>query len=667
MRAAPMWTLLLAGCGPPGFAELVLHPTPDHADVFADFSRFTGHERLVVEADADPVSAARGRGLHVALVEDLDGCTECYRIEADGRRYVVHADGVLGLQYGAADLLEQMGFRFGHPHRPRAPERFSAVEPAGAVVAPEMERRGLHLHTLHPIEGLYDFWEPSDDGRDRAERTIDWVVKNRGNHLQWVALDDIEKYEGLRAPWAEHTAGLVDYAHARGITTGIGVQLFGTSNLQLAYDLVDVPSDVVSDRPIIAERTSLLLDSADFDVVSLSFGEFSGEDPDTFLAYADVAVEEMRSHPGVDVVSTIHVGNYDDLRIEYRGEELLYYFLAKYTDTRPWVHSVMYYNLFEDAGLAYLHEEFDEHRAFLIERLQAGEPVGYHPESAYWVAFDINVPTYLPLYVRSRFTDLFELQAFGQLQDHVLFSTGWEWGYWQNDVATLRMNHTLPEGERGWTRELLHAYEPWGVEGALLAHALIDLTDVQHTWLLEARLGRYLAGREGIIDLGDALGIVSQPDRVQPHEVPDLDDAGRAALEADVQGLAELAAQTGAIADRVAALGLEGDPWFDEMRDGTRVTALRAAFAHEVYRRALDGGGVGGAEGLLAEAEAVVQRRHADLHWTGGTRLLEGPDSNPTLYQFGYLAKADELCFWRRELEQLRLLLEGAGDVPACV
>jgi hypothetical protein len=46
---------------------------------------------------------------------------------------------------------------------------------------------------------------------------------------------------------------------------------------------------------------------------------------------------------------------------------LLYYFLIKFANPAivPWVHTTMFYNLYEDTGLAYLHTEFDEHRAYL--------------------------------------------------------------------------------------------------------------------------------------------------------------------------------------------------------------------------------------------------------------------------------------------------------------
>ena len=148
--------------------------------------------------------------------------------------------------------------------------------------------------------------------------------------------------------------------------------------------------------------------------------------------------------PGVEVTSRLHVGA--DLQVTYNDQEMIYYFLAAYADPEitPWVHTVMYYNLFEEANGAYHHEDFTEHREFLQDRLKNDLPVAYFPESAYWVAFDNPVPTYLPLYIRSRWLDMYEIRKWSEandasyLTDHTLFSSGWEWGYWQNDVATLR-------------------------------------------------------------------------------------------------------------------------------------------------------------------------------------------------------------------------------------
>ena len=652
--------LALVGCTPPT-SELVVVVPEEHLAVFEEFVRFSGHPGLTV------ATAGGGRVRTVVLTEDED-CRECYRLAADETSAEVHGGDLLGLQYGLTDVLEHMGFRFFHPHRNHVPITFGDVADhprLGQLVVPETDqRRGLHLHTLHPTEGLYDFWEATPDGLERAKQVVDWVVKGRGNHLQWVALSEIG------STWTDHTQQIVDAAHARGLTVGLGVQLYGSGNLQRAFDLVDGQYDAAE----VASRLGQL-GAVRPDLINLSFGEFSAEDPDRFVAEANQATDQIGSMiPSAEVTTVIHVGNYEDLRISYQGEEMLYYFLAQFIEgTTPWVHSVMYYNLFEDAGGAYLHDEFDEHRAFLIDRLTAGDPVGYFPESAYWVAFDINVPTYLPVYLRSRHTDLASLADLGlPLSDHVLFSSGWEWGYWQNDYATLRYTHTLPDDPGDALRDM---YAPFGEDGALLAEVLVELMDLQHTALIVDRLAPYLAGREAVIDFGDTIGILSQPDRPSFEEIVAMDPAGLDEVQRTSDALADLADATDALAQRAADLGATST-WFDEARDGIAVDEARARFASAVLASAvhLGRGDADAAEDSLQDAEATLDRarsivagRHADLRWGGGSRILEASDANASVYQFGYLAKAESLCFWEREQVQLsNLVREQDSPAPPC-
>jgi len=632
----------------------------------------------LTETEAPERKARFGRGFRIALVEDLD-CTECFEIEGEDRSWTVHHGDLLGAQYGLTDVLEGMGLRFLHPQDPFVPDLDPYAEgeqvlaaPTGlaGLQAPEMARRGLHLHTLHPIEGYFDFWDPGDDNLQRAKGVIDWAVKNRANHLQWVALDDITS-PSAHADWVAHTRAIQDYAALRGITTGLGIQLFSGANLQQAYDLIDDPdSDLV---PQLEERIARLTDELDFDVLNLSFGEFSGEAPETFLEAANQAMAVIQTfEPGVDVPTVVHVG--DDVRVEYAGEEMIYYFLITFADERyrPWIHTVMFYNLFDDAGGAYHHDTFDEHRAYLEDALLAEEPVGYFPETAYWVAFDSPVPQYLPLYSYSRWRDIDQLATFASdhgvpgLQDHVLFSSGWEWGYWQHDRSTLRHSYRRDDD---WAVWLKHDFAPWGDPGTALAERLEELAELQHEALIESRLAAYTSGRDSTMELGYGLGIVSQPKAVLFDELAETDlDAFRADV---LEPLDAYATEAEALATAVDELDLSDDRWMHESTQGFQITALRARFVHEVYSAAVtsvegDAGDLDTARALLADAQEVVASRHADLHDPDPSRLLEEGD-NATIYQYGYLIRADELCFWERELVQAGNVIHGTGDTaPAC-
>ncbi len=616
--------------------------------------------------------APPGDGFSIEVVLDQP-CRECYRIDADGDAQVVHAGDLLGAQYGVAHALENLGFRFRTPTATLVPAS-PVLEPTelGILHEPEVKgQRGLQLHTLHPIEAYFALWE----GDELVARQIfDWVIKNRGNHVQWPALDDIMKPE-RHAEWKASTTRLLDLAHLRGLSVGLGVQIFGSGNMQQAFDLSDDNGPFESE---LADRLPLITDDLAFDGYVLSFGEFFGEQPDRFIAAVDTTVAAIRERkPGVAIHASIHVGA--DQRVTYEGEELPYYFLVKHADPSivSNVHTVMFYNLFEDAGGAYGHADFSEHREYLFEQMRSGRPAYYYPESAYWIAFDNSVPMFLPLYVRSRWLDLDGIAARSRaeslpgLDGHLIFSSGWEWGYWLTDYTALRASYHLPASHR----ELIG--DAFGTDLGPATDLVTELADVQATRLIGDRLAPYLAGRDILIDAGDKLGIHSQPDRTTFEEVVALDQATRDSWSATVLSpLADFALELADLDARFTALGLADSPWSRELADGFAVTAARARFVAAGYEAVVaqaEGDPVAAeaararAEAALADGHAAVQRRHAAPHYTGAREHLFGQPDNATVYGFGYLSRADTLCYWERELVQIDNVLRGTSEaVPSC-
>jgi hypothetical protein len=682
---------LVAACGdnsrPPG---VTIETAPELAELVRAWADPIG-DHVVVEEAASPSVAAESRAVRVAVVADLD-CVACYEIEEAGPdAYLVHGDAPLGVQYGLDAVFEGLGFRFAHPFHTHAPEAVRARDGItdGLRHQPAVaRRRGLHLHSLHPIEGYYAMWEPGEDNLAAARRIVDWVVKNRGNYLQWVALDNILD-PAQAAPWREHTRAIIDYAHARGVEVGIGIQLFGSGNLQYAFDLVDDEQAAV--RPQVEERLPIVADGLDWDTYSLSFGEFFGEEPAVFIAAVDDAHAVMTEMaPAAEMLATIHVGT-PEQQISYMGEEMSYYFLVQYADPRivSMVHTVMYYDLYEDAGGAYQNDDFGQHRAYLLDRLAAGAPVAYHPETAYWIAFDDSVPLYLPLYARSRWLDLDRLAADAaargapELDQHILFSSGWEWGYWQNDWASLRASYERPAA---WQQLFIDLFAAWpdggelaAPDGGELAALAIDLTDIEHRALVEQRLAPYLSARDFYIDLGADLDppIVTQPDRVELDELAAMTPAERSEFAARVMpGLDQLAADLAPLAARATPRASASDRVVRELADGVLVTEARARFIRALYGVALahlDGDAAtrdaarADLEAAFEDARTIVARRHADLHDPDPDRLFQVGQANVTLYQFGYLAQTNALCYWEREVVLLDQLLSGeSGSVPTC-
>ncbi len=687
-RAAP-WVLaalgLLAGATACGDnlsrpAITVVGAGTPFAAALGQLVELTPYPTMRLAATAPAVA----EGACVAVIEVAVDATlpaEGYRLEAGlgrcGQR--VAAPDVLGAQYGVSHALENLGFRFRHPYDPLVPDEPALIAGAqlGQVHSPDIPTRGFQLHTIHPTEAYFATWEPGQDNLDNARRIVDWLIKNRGDYLQWVGLDDIMD-PAQHAAWKTHSQALIEAAHARGVRVGLNIQLFGQSNLQRGFDLSDDDTGTVPLADELAARVPLVTDGLSWDVLDVSFGEFFDAEPMRFVEAVNQTAAALRAGaPQAEIHAVVHVGA--DTRVSYMGQDLIYYFLVKFADPAivPDIHTVMFYNLYEDAGGAYHHDDFSEHRAYLLERTCAGLPVAYFPETAYWVNFDVSVPQYLPTYVRSRWLDLDRIAQepgpCGQLPNHLLFSSGWEWGYWLNDVAALRASYDRPARYQ----DLITAEFATDL-GPAAATEVAALADLQAQALIDQRLAAYVAGREVSIDTGDELGIVGPPDRTTFADLAAATPAARQ-MFAD-QVLAPLRQYGEALAPiqarLVTALTGRDHRWARELRDGVEVTAARVAFVVAQYEAALahlagDGAGADAAvargEASLARGRAAVTARHQDLHDPAPERLLaRGPTR--TFYGYGYLTMADELCFWEREQVQVaRVRGDTSRPVPDCL
>ena len=653
--------LVVAGCGDdPANIDITVDNT-QWEPALRELAALSNYSGLSVNGDP-------GDGFKIVVADDPAIPAEGYRLSVEGNTINVATHDLLGAQYGVSAALESLGFRWRHPYEPYNPPVPAIGDVDGEVHTPDIRVRGLQLHTLHPIEGYFAFWEPGERSTDEAHRIIDWVVKNRGNFLQWVPLDNIMQPD-QHAAWKPFTQELLDYAHLRGIRVGINVQLFGQSNLQNAFDLSDNKNGTVPIADEISARLPLITADLPFDVYTISFGEFFNADPDQFIGSLNEARNQLRTFaPNAEMHALIHVG--DEQRIMYMGEELIYYFLVKFADPSiiPDVHTVMFYNLFEDAGGAYHHDAFDDHRTFLQQKMCAGERVAYQPETAYWVAFDDSVPQYYPLYVHSRLHDLQQLQMpegpCGTLDQHYLFSTGWEWGYWLNDYTALRASYDLVSVPDAIA-------DAFGKDlGPAAADATTRLAELQREYVLGQRLTGYLVGRDSVIDLGRQLDIVSQPDRVTFDQL--VAGQGRAEIETMLGNMQAYADGLDALVDEIEGLGLPDSRWGRELEDGFVIDRLRAHFVIATWKATLahvDGDAAAAqaqieqAEDDAARAQEIVSSRHGDLHDKNGARYLE-KTQNFTFYQFGYLHFANNLCYWNRELVQVEAILGNTTTAP---
>lgn len=646
--------VLAAACGDNVVGEIGVVAPDEFAAPIAEMIKLTPKASALHVGPSD--------GIQITVVQDGAIPAEGYRIDkVDDAHYNVDARDVLGAQYGVAAALENLGYSFRHPFDPEIPSAPVDHGLAGVVHTPELRVRGMHFHTLHPIEGHFAFWEPSTQSTYDAHRIIDWVIKNRGNFIQWAALRNILQDQANYDAWLPFTQELISYAHMRGVRVGIDFELFGSGDLQLAFDLVpeqngDIPAQIAANFPKITQNLP-------FDVYDLSFGEFFGADPTKFISSVNAARDALRTlSPNAEMHALIHDGYTQ--RVDYMGQNLIYYFLVQFADQSiiPDIHTTFFYNLFEPADGAYQHPDFSEHRAYLESRACANpvKPVAYHPEDAYWVAFDVSVPQFFPLYVKSRWLDTYLLETMDgcKLDEELIFSSGFEWGYWLNDVTSLRAQYDRYASANDLITEQL---------GSQVGEIVSSLADLQHQALMQDKLAPYLAGRDVSIDTGRNIGIISQPDRVLFEDLTGgkvdpstVEQNVLTPLQAYADGLDQLAFP-------------EGDSrWLDELRDGLAVDQIRAKFSLATYRAVIahlrgDDGEAMAQEAtatqLLTDVDAIVQHRHANLHDDHGRRLLD-KGFNDTFYQYGYLHQADVLCYWHRELDQVAGILGNQTEMP---
>ncbi|MGO8993763.1 MAG: hypothetical protein ACLQVI_10580 [Polyangiaceae bacterium] len=580
---------------------------------------------------------------------------------------VVYAPDVADLAFGAYALLEELGIRFFHPLEELVPRRGSAALPLTLDVqrAPLVQQRGLQFHTLHPIEYLAVFNEPSSANLANAQKVIDWLVKTGQNYVQWALLSTVDF-----ATWAPYAQSIVTYAHSRGVRVGCVVQLWAGAALQNNYDLVTNPATWQSDM-----NTQLAqLMQVPWDVVDIGLGEFKATDPGSVVTWLSYATSQLATtNPGVQVNAQNHVGDYPQLWVPYDGQTIFYYQLPQFSDPRLGmsVHTLYYFDLYRDWAM-YAHPDFHLQHDFLLKELPTRR-VNYFPESAYWVTADISVPAFLPEYVVARLNDIQGLASdiatngLPAMNGHVMFTSGHEWGYWMTDYLTAKMLWNPTATVDSLFADYASSY---GSCADGVASTLSQFTALQTKYLFDDRLAPYVMGEDATVDLGYETQVYTIPRRVQFEDVVAMGPADQAAFEASVVvELEALAAQVQPLEDGMAARCASTDsqlaPWCNELWDGIEIVRLRVQHAAELYRSILAyaQGDAASAQSYFNEATAtsttaaaVVARREAYYRFDVAT--LTSDYANPTIYQYGYLRQAHTQCYFHRREDQVQSFLQ---------
>lgn len=616
-----------------------------------------------------------------------------------------------GLSYASYALLEELGFAFLHPLQPMIPGRISYNGRAIDIVEkPYWPDRGIHLHTMHPLEltDLLNGWGktgPEDEAGWRSmlpewRLFLEWSAANRLNSVEWFPLAAESWRQFAESPTRQaRFAELVGMAHGWGM--GVGADAPFALQQQHSWYMVAQQGSLPDELAQIRSRIDWMM-GAGFDFLGSEMGssEFIQTDDTRMIAWMNEAARYLdESYGGRRLYIKIHCStgqksqNYTDPET---GEPLNYNFLAHYADPRVGImpHTVQPYAL-DDPAPTYENTDFAYMREFMQEEAGARE-VRWHPETAYWCTYDIDMPLFIPLYAERRLHDLRLIAADeaegrmgrsehsgARIQGQMFFSSGWEWGYWLNDVVTARAswNPFAEEPDEGLAlkKALRPVVRPFGGKAGAVSDLLTRLIDSQYELLvlgkvdgsvpadIRKRNGQaYLEGWDSEDDFGDLLGLIpfvdpihAQADKLQLVGLYDLFEFETPQYAEVEPLLAEMAITFTALADEFDALR-PGIParamaFFDEMRDGARVTALRAVQVHGLYDYVFKWGEPAEwrrarlqvARDALDSAAAVSLGREASYRVE--PERIAGWRYNPTAYPFGYLWSVRTLWYWWRD------------------
>jgi hypothetical protein len=608
--------------------------------------------------------------------------------------------GNLGTAYAAYAALEELGFGFLHPLAPTIPARFAVpAKPIHLAESPAWRVRGIHLHTMHPLEltDVLQGWGklgPQDEagwtaGLAEWDRYLEWLVANRQNRVEWVLLWAGHWSEFADSPIRQkRLTTLVEHAHAHGIAAGVDAAL--ALQQQYMFRLVRRPGELEDEKQQIRERLDWLF-GAGFDFFSTESGstEFTHPEPSRMLAWMNEATDYAATKHGAPSYIKAHCSTgqvADGFSDPVTGQPINFNFLPHYADKRLGVmpHTVEIYG-FHDPAPTYGNKDFSYMLDFLQQEVGQRE-VLWHPETAYWVTYDIDVPLFLPVYAQRRVDDLRILagtEKGRRMDGQMIFSSGWEWGYWLNDVVTARAAWN-PQKDAPNTREaLVRVLAPVArVLGPDFVTWIADTADRQFDSLVLGKVKgvapadvvkrngmAYLEGFDATADLamlGKSLGVafapVTQPNRLGLVDMRNPLHGGPSYSREIEPLLAEMESSFGALASRGDELARKVSPeaadLASDLADAARMTALRAEQVHGLYDYVDGWPGLPWAQGprrarleaardALDAALGVVQNR--EKHYRVEADRIAGWRPNPTAYDFTYLWFVRSLYFWWRD------------------
>ncbi|KAJ3215531.1 hypothetical protein HDU67_000319 [Dinochytrium kinnereticum] len=644
--------------------------------------------------------------------------------------------------HGNRAALEELGFAFLHPFAPSIPPAgllyANTSAPLNILEAPRWTQfRAIHYHTQHPLEltpflqGWGDTGPTDEKGWESHfsewELCCEWLLANRQNGFEWAMLESDRWNSGKFSRCEERIQRLkriVDAGHAYGLMIGVDVPIAFAQ--QHSFRLLKNGKTSMKNLPREKEEIKASLDwimKAGFDFLGTEVengtSEFTHVPPQHMLEWMNCSADYAAQKYNVPMHIKIHCSTGQVAKgfvDERTGDDINYNMLPYYASNNLGVlpHTVETYGL-DDPAPTYGNTDFGYMREYIKWELRNGNrSVVFYPETAYWVSFDIDLPLFLPLYAERRVHDLRLIASdedaeptHGRMDGQLIFSSGWEWGYWMNDVVAARAawdpKTSAPSPREAFVLSLWPIVRHLGsglreqaesllADWAIAQKDLLILgktsPDADAPTKIQQRNGHgYLEGWDTWDDVSKLLGKLTQPDRMgliefkqgetwrswfarmRGKQIPKAIDYEKEvaplllAMDETFRGLAD---RTEALAGKVPEY--LRDVW-DDIADSARITALRARHVRLLYEYVFSTkdvpAGVKGAEvgdiekaraavAVVRAAHVVVARRELKYR-VPASRIASWTNlntTNPTAYPFTYLWTVHSLHLWWRDTAQ---------------
>jgi hypothetical protein len=588
---------------------------------------------------------------------------------------VLKSPSFQGVSFGLYGLLqEKLGFKFYHPKRTIIPFHKEWPLPVNFQwkAFPSFARKGFHIHTLHPIELTEQLHNPDyPHAAEDLREYIDWLARNQQDTVQFYLLRDID-----HARWIGHARGLVAYAHKRGIETGVEFSLFMIQ--QEAFQTIKLLRFFPSYTHQIDSTLSWIFRvDWDFVTVDFSMGEYLPDMGELMPWLKTYLIRQVSERYKTKVMVPTHVigsqhwcqtGTYGPGENASNDE---------YLKTGILIHTVMFYSIDEPSAPVYGDINFRGMLAMAIQENKRRE-TWYWPESAYWVSFDNSVPLLLLPYLDARYSDMETMKRIG-VDNHLTFSSGWEWGYWLVDWSIARWSWTYNDnGAVQKTSQLSVLHDLFTDNGiyVLFQRALA----LQNYYFKDRELIGFMSALDPSAELPWPFNRPFQPRpffsnswllyKASDAEAENIAASTVSELETYAREMNAVAEDLELEIERIYAGQRQVPPDIPliarELTRALEVTALRAQHRSLTIRALLAQRkghwwlpATKEAESLLRQAarvrlKALALVRLQEKIYRYPVSLIARPRKNFTAYHFGYLYPASNLFFWRREEEQVR-------------